>query len=82
MYVSCGFRDAAVRLPVGPYYKGAGEYELFVVEGSGDRLVKRRVTLGDSNSSHVEVRSGLQPGDRVATGDMEQYRKYSKLKIK
>lgn len=82
MYVSCGFRDAAVRLPVGPYYKGAGEYELFVVEGSGDRLVKRRVTLGDSNSSHVEVRSGLKPGDRVATGDMEQYRKYSKLKIK
>ena len=81
MYVSCGFRDRAVRLPMGPYYKGAGDYDLFVADGAG-RLEKRRVKLGDSNRSHVEVVSGLQPGDRVATGDMEQYRKYSKLKIK
>ena len=66
---------------MGPYYKGAGDYDLFVADGAG-RLEKRRVKLGDSNRSHVEVVSGLQPGDRVATGDMEQYRKYSKLKIK
>lgn len=81
LYISCGFRDAVVRIPVGRYYKGAGEYVLFVADGS-DRLVRRRVRLGEANRNHAEVISGLSPGDRVAIGDMSAYERYSELKIK
>lgn len=81
LYISCGFRDNVVRLPHGPYYKGPGEYDLFVADGE-QTLAKRRVKLGDGNRNYVEVISGLHPGDRVAVGDMKAYENVSKLKIK
>lgn len=81
IYVACGFRDSALRIPVGSFYKGSGAYDLFVVDSPG-HLVKRRVTLGDSNRSHAEVLSGLREGDRVVISDMSPFDNYSKLKIK
>ncbi len=81
LYVACGFRDSAVRIPTGAYYKGKGDYNLFVVDGD-NRLLRRKVKLGDGNQTHVEVVSGLAPGDRVVISDMSDYEKYSKLKIK
>lgn len=81
LYISCGFRDSVVRLAAGPYYKGAGEYQLFVDEGGG-KLVRRRVRLGEGNRNYVEVLSGLRPGDRVAVGDMSDYENNSSLQIK
>lgn len=81
LYITYGFRDGAVRVPAGQYYKGTGEYYLFVVDGD-DRLVRRRVSLGESNRSHVEVLSGLTPGDRVVISDMSDYENKTSLKIK
>lgn len=81
LYINYGYKDNVVRIPNGPYFKGPGPYEMFVLDGS-DRLVKRDVRLGDSNRSFVEVISGLKPGDRVATNDMEQYSSKKKLKIR
>ena len=46
-----------------------------------DRLVKRKVQLGDSNREYVEILSGLQTGDRVVISDMDEYNKSDKLKI-
>lgn len=79
VYVSWGFKESVTRIPMGNYYKGPGEYELFVADG--DVLHRRRIKLGDSNSSWVEVVAGLQPGEKVAINDMESYDSYSKLKI-
>lgn len=81
LYIAYGFRDNAVRLPAGAYYNGEGDYDMFVADGN-DRLVRRRVRLGAANRQYVEVISGLQPGDRVAIGDMSNYTKYKKLKFK
>lgn len=81
LYISYGFRDAAVRIPMGLYYKGSGEYYLFVEEGD-ERLVRRRVSLGESNRNYVEVLSGLKPGDRVVTSDMTDYENKTSLRIK
>ncbi|MDE5800809.1 MAG: efflux RND transporter periplasmic adaptor subunit, partial [Paramuribaculum sp.] len=81
LYISYGFRDSVVRLPMGQYYKGAGTYELYV-EDSPNHLVRKTVRLGEGNRKYVEVISGLNPGDKVAIGDMSQYEKYSSLKIK
>ena len=81
LYVSYGYKDNVVRIPNGRYFKGAGEYMLFVKDGS-NHLSQRKVKLGDSNREYVEVISGLNPGDSVAVNDMEQFKSNKSLKIK
>ena len=81
LYVTYGYKDNVTRLPSGTYFKGPGDYELFVMDGD-NRLVKRLVKLGDSNRDYVEVVGGLVAGDRVVVNDMERYRAKKELKIK
>ncbi len=80
VYVMSDIHDDAMRLPVGPYFKGPGVYELFVEEDG--QLVKHSVRLGDSNYDYVEVVEGLKPGDKVVTTDMSEYKTSNKLKLK
>lgn len=80
IYVMYDVMDDVMRLPNGSYYVGAGDYELWVV--NGNELQKRRVRLGDCNYDYVEVVSGLAPGDQVVTSDMNNYKSAKTLKIK
>jgi HlyD family secretion protein len=45
---------------------GLKQYSVFVYDNGVAR--KRRVEVGISDDSHQEIRSGLQPGDRIITG--------------
>lgn len=81
MYISYGYKDKVLRVPNGSFFKGEGEYYVFVMDGD-NRLVKRRIKTGDSNREYVEVLEGLRPGDRIVTNDLEKYKNKSKLKIK
>lgn len=82
VYVSYGFKEKVVRIPMGNYFKGPGEYVLFVEDGGSGKLRKRRVTLGDSNRLWVEVTNGIAPGEEVAIADMEAFESHSTLTIK
>lgn len=53
---------------------------VFRVEGSEAKRVK--VQFGRASASAIEVRSGLQPGDRVIVSDDSAYDKYEKINIK
>lgn len=81
LYISYGYKSDVLRMPQGIFFKGPGEYQLFVYD-SADHLRRRLVKLGDSNREYIEILSGLEPGDRVVTGDMEDYKGYKNLKIK
>lgn len=81
LYISYGYKEDVVRIPNGRYFKGAGEYDLFVLDGTG-RLKRRHVTLGDSNRDFVEVVTGLEPGDSVVISDTEKFKSKKSLKIK
>ena len=81
LYISYGYKESVVRIPNGRYFKGAGEYDLFVLDGGG-RLRRRHVTLGDSNRDYVEVVTGLEPGDSVVISDTEKFKSKKSLKIK
>ena len=60
-------------LPFGPAVAfGGGEYAVFVVENNEPRM--RPVEIGLQDMIFAEVRSGLQPGERVTTGMMETRR--------
>lgn len=80
VYVMNAVKEDVMRIGNASYYVGKGEYELFVVHG--DRLLKRKVQLGDSNFEYVEVVSGLQEGDEVVVSDMASYKDKNKLKLK
>ncbi|MDE6207636.1 MAG: HlyD family efflux transporter periplasmic adaptor subunit [Muribaculaceae bacterium] len=81
VYVAYGFKEQVLRIPQGNYFKGPGDYVLFVDDGS--RTVRqRKVILGDSNREWVEVVDGLKTGERVATIDMTSYEKYKKLTLR
>lgn len=79
--VSYGYKSSVLRIPNGQYFKGPGEYNLFVKDGD-NHLSQRKVRLGDSNRDYVEVLSGLNAGDSVAVSDMEQFNKSRTLKLK
>lgn len=80
VYVMCDIKDEAVRIATGPYFKGPGEYELFVQTGDGE-LSRRKVRLGDSNFDYVEVVEGLKPGDKIVISDMSNFNNSNTLKL-
>ena len=81
VYVMNAVKEGVMRIANSSYYVGRGDYNLFVLNGENE-LVKRKVTLGDSNFEFVEVVSGLQLGDRVVVSDMSDFKNKGKLKIK
>ena len=81
MYISCGYKDKVLRVPNGAFFRGEGEYNVFVLDGD-NILRKRLIRTGSSNRDYVEILEGLRPGDRIVTSDMQKYNNKSKLKIK
>jgi HlyD family secretion protein len=81
MQVVYGYKDKVMLMPNGTFFKGPGQYAIFVFDGDR-QLVRRTVQLGDSNREYVEVLSGLKVGDRVVTSDMSDYSSHKTLKIK
>lgn len=81
LYVACGYKDSVLRVGNGAFYRGPGEYSVFVFDGD-NRLEKRKIKAGECNREYVEILEGLREGERVAVGDMEHYKKDKVLKIK
>lgn len=79
VHVLSAIKDEVMRIANGSYYIGPGEYELFVV--AGDQLIKRKVTLGESNFERVEVLRGLKEGDEAVVSDMSNYIHKNKIKL-
>ena len=79
VYIMNAIKDDVMRIANASYYIGKSEYALFVV--NGDQLLKRKITLGDSNFEYVEVISGLQEGDEVVVSDMSDFKEKSKIKL-
>lgn len=81
VYVMNAVKDDVLRLANAAYYVGPGEYDLFVLDGN-DKLVQRKVRLGDSNFEYVEVVEGLQAGDRVVISNMSEFKSKKSIKVK
>jgi RND family efflux transporter MFP subunit len=75
MYASATFvlasRPNVVAVPTQAVFND-GAPNVWIVD-SNDTLERRSVTLGLKTPSYAEVRSGLQPGDRVFVGDRTAY---------
>lgn len=60
-------------VPKGPYLNGVGLQRVFVIDGDGDRAVRRRVRIGRSGWDRHEVLDGLAVGDEVVLSDTADY---------
>jgi len=59
-------------LPVGGFIQDTGGNWVFVVDDSGEQAMRREITAGRRNNRFLEVREGLQQGDRVITSSYGQ----------
>lgn len=57
------FEGEVLRLPLGAMFRQGNDWAVFVAQGQQARL--QAVEIGQRNSLSVEIREGLQPGDKV-----------------
>lgn len=70
----------AVRVANGPAFKGKRKQFVYVV--SADKVAHRReVEIGLTNFDWVEIKRGLQPGERVILTDLSEYEHLEQLTI-
>lgn len=79
--VKYGIKEGVRRVANGSFYRGPGDYSLFVLTDD-DTAERRNVRLGDSNREYVEVVSGLTTGETVVTTLPEKYYSRKKIRIK
>jgi HlyD family secretion protein len=54
---------------------------LFVLDASGSMAERRQIAFGRGSASEIEVRSGLQPGERVILSDTSQWDDNERLRL-
>lgn len=73
---------SAVVLPLSAIYAPVGSYDSVWVVTAGERVERRRVTLGSlTGSADVVVLSGVEAGERVVTAGVYQLTDGEKVKI-
>ncbi|MFT4033696.1 MAG: HlyD family efflux transporter periplasmic adaptor subunit [Siphonobacter sp.] len=70
-----------VRVTNGAAFKNTGVQDVFVLTNT-ETVERRSVEVGASNFDYVEIRKGIQPGDRVILTDLSDYKHLNTLKIK
>ena len=62
--------------------KANSEDTLFKIEPDGQTAVRIKVQYGEMSVNTVQIRSGLQPGDKIILSDMSAYDKYDRVTLK
>lgn len=70
----------AVRVANGPAFKGKRQQSVFVL-GTDNVAHRREVEVGLTNFDWVEIKSGLQPGERVIITDLSEYEHLQEITI-
>jgi HlyD family secretion protein len=69
----------AVRVVNGPAFKGKRKQVVYVLDGNVAR--RREVEIGLSNFDFVEIKSGVQPGEKVILTDLSQYQHLQEITV-
>lgn len=80
IYVLNSSKNNVVRIKNHSFYSGKGDYELWVI--SGNKAIKRKISLGEGSPDYIEVVEGIRPGEQVILTDMSRYKSKNKLKIR
>lgn len=77
-----GKAEKATLLPVGGFFSDTGGNWVYVLDNSGQRAVKRNITLGRKNPEFYEVLEGLQAGEKVVTSSYANFGEKEVLELK
>jgi HlyD family secretion protein len=58
-----------------------GESTLFKLDQDGQHATRVKVQYGRSSVNQIEIRSGLQPGDRVIVSNMASYDRRERVRL-
>jgi len=62
--------------------KSNSEDTLFKIEPDGQTAVRVKVQYGATSVNTIQIKSGLQPGDKIILSDMSAYNKYDRVTLK
>lgn len=80
VFVITSYKENTIRVKNGAAFNGSEEQKVFVMKG--ENAVSRKIKIGESNSDYLEILSGVKPGERLITSDMQDFIHLSKVKIK
>jgi len=72
MELTLGNPVDSLLVPLGGFVQDTGGNWVFVVEAGGEYAVRRDISAGRRNNRYLEVRDGLQQGERVITSSYSQ----------
>lgn len=68
-------------LPLGGFIQDTGGNWVFVVDASGEYATRRDIRTGRRNNRYVEVREGLEQGERVITSSYGQMEDMERIQL-
>jgi HlyD family secretion protein len=80
VYVVTERKEDVLKIKKGPAFSGPGRQDAFVIEG--EVAYRRSVRIGLSGPESYEVVEGLQPGDEVVIGDIQDIAHMNQVKVK
>lgn len=81
MELTLGNPVDSLLLPVGGFLQDTGGNWVFVLDGTGATATRRDIRVGRRNNSFVEVREGLQEGERVITSGYSQMEDVERIQL-
>lgn len=80
VFVVTNSNARAVRVANGPVFKGKRRQSVFVLSGT-NKAVRREVEIGLTSFDFVEIKSGLQAGEKIIITDTSEYEHLEELTI-
>ncbi len=80
VFVVTNSNSRAIRVANGPVFKGKRRQSVFVLNGSG-KAVRREVEIGLTSFDFVEIKSGLQAGEKIIITDTSEFEHLDELTI-
>lgn len=79
--LTLGNPSDSLLLPLGGFIQDTGGNWVFIVDESGEYATRRNIRIGRRNNQFVEVREGLQEGDRVIISSYSQMADMERIKL-
>jgi HlyD family secretion protein len=80
VFLITSFKKKAIIVKNSAAFDGSAEQNVFVIKEG--KAIRRRVTVGESNFDHVEILTGLAPGEEIISSDMSEYKHLEALDLK
>jgi HlyD family secretion protein len=81
MELTLGNPVKSMLLPLGGFIQDTGGNWVFVLDASGEFAIRRDIRVGRRNNRYIEVREGLEQGERVITSGYGQMEDMERIQL-